>query len=753
MTVQDADNQQKITEEIKQIQAARDVELGQKAIAYEAYETGLSHFQSAERVLPDTPLAAQLRIKANEGAMICQYNIALSKLDAGELEGDKGALTYAKQSLARNRKFKAAQRLIERIEFRIKEEALKKKRMSVRRTTAPDYIKKKNTMEQWIEMAVQHIRVEEYDEAQARLKMVLAIDPANQSAMDLLREIQGKQLKVHMRERDATSQEAIKDVAKTWLPRDYYNYVEPIRPPSVITTNTVVDPGAPLRAKMETITIQEINFVDANIHNVVSILQKLAQEGDRAEKDPMKKGVNFILKLGEASPKTITFGAKYISLLEALKIITDVAGLSYRIEGQVVMIVPPDEAGGPIVTRFYAVDPAVVRALTTGGAAAPADAPAADPFAAGGAAAPAAGPSELEGPLKTMGVKFPRGSSITYSAGISKIIHANTIDNLAMFEKVLAEFNTINPQVEIETRFVDISQSDLEELGFEWRLMDNVELLQKKGSAALPAAARPRVVLNENSGSGGFTKGLRFDTVADTSTFGRGEAGSLLAVQSMLTSADMLWLLHAVEQSGHADLLSAPKVTTQPGEEATVKVTTEYIYPTEYALQGGNIQGGGVNANVVQQQAIMMPQGFETREVGVILTVKPELSPDRSTISLLLSPDVVTEPTWHDYGYKLADGSEVPMKMPFFHRRTATTTVRVYDGSTVVMGGMIAEDLRTADDKIPLLGSIPLVGRLFQSKQNRSEKRNLLIFVTARLVDPAGRAFKPKKNTIPENLP
>ncbi|MEI6971689.1 MAG: hypothetical protein WCL44_09250 [bacterium] len=757
MTALDADNQQKITEEIKQIQAARDVELGQKAIAYEAYETGLSHFQSAERILPDTPLAAQLRIKANEGAMICQYNIALAKLEAGELEGEKGALNYAKQALGRNRKFKAAQRLIERIEFRIKEEALRDKRRSVRRTTSPDYLRKKNTMEQWIEMAVQHIRVEEFDEAQARLKMVLAIDPANQSAMDLLREIQATQLKVNARERDVTSKEAMKDVTRAWLPRDYYNYVEPIRAPSVITTNAVIDPGAPLRSKMESITIQEINFVEANIHNVVEILRKLAQEGDRAEKDPMKKGVNFILKLGDSSPKAITFGAKYVSLLETVKIITDVADLSYRIEGQVVMIVPKDEAGGPIVTRFYAVDPSVVRALATGSPSAPVDAGGEggeDPFTPAGeegAAAVSDVPSDLMSPLKTMGVKFPRGSSITYSAGISKIIHANTVDNLAMFEKVLAEFNTINPQVEIETRFVDISQSDLEELGFEWRLMDNVELLQKAGSGGLPAAARPRVTMNANNSSGGFSKGLRFDSVTDGGMFGRGEVGSLLAIQSMLTSADMMWLLHAVEQSGHADLLSAPKVTTQPGEEATVKVTTEYIYPTEYALEGGNVNGIGTAA-YLQQQSVMVPQGFETREVGVILTVKPELSPDRSTISLMLSPDVVTEPTWHDYGYKLADGTDVPMKMPFFHRRSASTTVRVYDGSTVVMGGMIAEDLRTADDKIPLLGSIPIIGRLFQSKQNRSEKRNLLIFVTARLVDPAGRAFKPKKNTIPEDM-
>jgi len=747
-TVQDADNQEKIQKEILEIQAWRDVELGQKAMAYKAYETALGHFESAEQILPGTPRATQMSLKANEGAMICQYNIALAKLEADELEGDKGALVYAKNALGRNRKFKAAQLLVERIEFRIAEEREKAKKQSVRRTTAPDYIAKKQTMELWLEMAVQHIRVEEYTEAEAKLKMVLAIDPANPSAMKLLSEIQDAQYKVKTKERESMSKEAMKAVREDWNLRDYYYYVDPVGSmgPNVFT-NTTKNVGEDLRAKMESITIQEINFVDANIHNVIQILGRLAQEGDTMETDPRKKGVNFILKLGESTPKTITFGAKYVSLMEAVKIITDVAGLSYRLDGRVVMILPADEADSAIVTRFYAVDPAVVRTISAGGGSvAPAgEEPAAggfdQPAAAAGAAGEAA--SELMEPLKKMGIRFPRGSSITYSPGISKIIHANTVGNLAMFEKILAEFNIINPQVEIETRFVDISQTDLDELGFEWRLMDNIELLQKKGSGALPVTARPRVTLNANNASGGFTKGLRYDTA--------GPAGALLAIESTMTSADMLWLLHAVEQSGHADLLSAPKITTQPGEEATVKVTTEYIYPTEYTVQGGVLQNASTTAGSWFTTPIMMPQGFETREVGVILTVKPEVSPDRSVISLILSPDVVTDPTWHDYGYTLADGSQVPMMMPFFHRRTATTTVRVYDGATVVMGGMITEDLNTTDDQIPLLGSIPVIGRLFQSKSKQSMKRNLLIFVTARLVDPAGRAYKQKKAVIPDS--
>jgi general secretion pathway protein D len=74
--------------------------------------------------------------------------------------------------------------------------------------------------------------------------------------------------------------------------------------------------------------------------------------------------------------------------------------------------------------------------------------------------------------------------------------------------------------------------------------------------------------------------------------------------------------------------------------------------------------------------------------------------------------------------------------------RSITTQIQIYDGATVVMGGLITEDLKKVDDRIPVLGDLPLLGGLFRSTSEMSQKRNLLIFVTARLVDPAGRPIR-----------
>ncbi|MBQ1346221.1 MAG: hypothetical protein IIY62_07660, partial [Kiritimatiellae bacterium] len=82
---------------------------------------------------------------------------------------------------------------------------------------------------------------------------------------------------------------------------------------------------------------------------------------------------------------------------------------------------------------------------------------------------------------------------------------------------------------------------------------------------------------------------------------------------------------------------------------------------------------------------------------------------------------------------------DAPMEQPFFHVRSIDSSVSVYPGATIVMGGLITEDRKAMDDKIPFLGDLPLIGRFFRSHSERTNKRNLLIFVTTRLVDVRGR--------------
>ena len=75
--------------------------------------------------------------------------------------------------------------------------------------------------------------------------------------------------------------------------------------------------------------------------------------------------------------------------------------------------------------------------------------------------------------------------------------------------------------------------------------------------------------------------------------------------------------------------------------------------------------------------------------------------------------------------------------------RKVTTGVSIWDGQTVALGGLIREDVQDVQDKLPILGDLPFVGRLFKNESEQHYKRNLMIFVTAHLIDPAGQRIKP----------
>jgi len=87
-------------------------------------------------------------------------------------------------------------------------------------------------------------------------------------------------------------------------------------------------------------------------------------------------------------------------------------------------------------------------------------------------------------------------------------------------------------------------------------------------------------------------------------------------------------------------------------------VVTEYIYPTDFRGDTGN--GTDTGRRLADHRRVVEPSSFETREVGVILSVLPEVSPDSQMISLTMTPEVVSEPTWKNYGTQFTDPNGKP---------------------------------------------------------------------------------------------
>lgn len=129
-------------------------------------------------------------------------------------------------------------------------------------------------------------------------------------------------------------------------------------------------------------------------------------------------------------------------------------------------------------------------------------------------------------------------------------------------------------------------------------------------------------------------------------------------------------------------------------------------------------------------------------ELGPVLDVVPYVLADGVTIQLTLVPSVK-----EFVGYDPAPNVSIPTQpntvivptiLPHFRVRQVVTSVNVWDGQTLVLGGLLSENTTKQKDKVPILGDLPLVGRLFRSESSQSQKRNLLIFVTPTLIDPAG---------------
>ncbi len=134
---------------------------------------------------------------------------------------------------------------------------------------------------------------------------------------------------------------------------------------------------------------------------------------------------------------------------------------------------------------------------------------------------------------------------------------------------------------------------------------------------------------------------------------------------------------------------------------------------------------------------------IEPVETGPILDVVPYLLSDGYTINLALIPSLTdfngydTPPTIPDVTGNL-NVVQLPVLLPDFTVRQVVTTVNVWDNQTVVIGGLISSQVQSTKDKVPIIGDVPMLGRLFQSASKVTTKKNLMIFVTATVVDPAG---------------
>ena len=278
------------------------------------------------------------------------------------------------------------------------------------------------------------------------------------------------------------------------------------------------------------------------------------------------------------------------------------------------------------------------------------------------------------------------------------------------------------------------------------------------GSTTVPIGASSASQGPITAGNRSGTRAISVNAV-DGLLFGSpaGPAPARLALAGVFTNPQFQVVLRALNQSKGVDLVSAPKVTTQSGKRATIEIVREFRYPGEYNLPQVQAAVGSVFTPVIPTT----PTSFKMKPTGITLEVEPTVGPDGNTIELELAPRLVefdgfinygrpinvsVRSVWIDaLGFLLTGpastivATQNVINQPVFSTRDVTTQVSVYDGATVVLGGLMREDVQKVEDKVPILGDIPLAGRLFRTSADQHVKRNLIMFVTANLLDPAGQ--------------
>jgi general secretion pathway protein D len=243
-------------------------------------------------------------------------------------------------------------------------------------------------------------------------------------------------------------------------------------------------------------------------------------------------------------------------------------------------------------------------------------------------------------------------------------------------------------------------------------------------------------------------------------------APGIMALTGLFSDAQFQVMMRGLSQKKGVDLMTAPSVTAKSGQKATIEVIREFIYPTEYeppelpnsvgTTSTFGLGGvGGFSSGGSFPVTPATPTAFETRNTGVTMEVEPTIGENDFVIDLRFVPEIVEFEGFINYGSPISSsGTDIlgnpiqvvitdnRIEMPVFSTRRVNTSLTIYDGYTVAFGGLMREDVQDVEDKVPVLGDIPVIGRLFQSKSENRIKSNLIIFVTSQIIDPTGRPLR-----------
>ena len=622
------------------------------------------------------------------------------------------------------------------------------------------------------------------DQAEKRYESVLKADPFNQVATEGIQKIYQERALVAEESRDLSNLERRREVRETW---------NNIYPQSSFASGGVAaispmtaSPTFSLESKMRRTIIPQIDFSGADMDTVRRALNTLSRQYDPDGSGTASKGINFVVSADLTDSQLVNLKLRQVSLEDVVHYIAQIAGVKARVNAEIgVVFGPLVEKRPDLIPRTYTVSPSFFK--ETGGT--PSTDSATGPR--GGAGTPS-GSTETSGSksaqkrLEELGVKFPEGGYAIYNRNTSQLKVANNAEMLDLIGQLISAAEEQTMLIQIGCRLVEINQSDLDSLtantvlgGSGVSSLSPVPVgLGTNSSGGTPGGSTQKGVtaqLNQIQGVGllpnnTLSSFLQTGVLAGTNQSSSYALNTLDLGGTIFNGVQFRSFITAISQKNSANVLANPSITLKRGQKGVIEVSQEFKYVKEYNDPQSSIRTftptsiNGVG-NAQQQTSVPGPEtvisSFPSQisdavPIGVKMDVKPDVTGDNTRVLLELVPSFVDFEGFINYGTVINSAyaatyynTTTPIltnniQQPVFIRRDVKLEpVEVNDGYTLMLGGLLREDIQKIDEKVPLIGDIPLLGRAFRGKTEQALKKNTLIFVTPRILTVDGQPLNP----------
>ncbi|MDF1658592.1 MAG: hypothetical protein P1U58_13335, partial [Verrucomicrobiales bacterium] len=567
---------------------------GSRALADKSYGEAMDNFKAAFEAVPSVPAVADQRTVFFKRYQTSALLFASLKIDEARWQE---AITVLEDVLGTAQRNSVPSTLIDPT-LRQTLRDLKNRDDRFNMAESPAHQEKVEIVRSKLILGKGHLELGDYDRAERSYHEVLSVDPYNVAARRGLENVERHRLDYYDVARDQTRASMMREVSAGW--ETPYPKIINDSDATLLPSESLLSGNVNIERKLDQIIIPTLEFSGARIADVLEILSGKSQELDLNEPDPAKRGVSIVIDAGSETEaireRLVTVRLQSIPLRDAIKYVTSLADLKFRVDTVAVIVVPASAADeGELITKSYAVPPGFVNSggAPSGGGAAVAD-PFADPVEDDGILVSRITAKDY---LEQNGVVFGEGASAKFVAQTSTLIVRNTPEQMLTVDAMVqAAREGGGVLVNITVKRISIGESVLKELGFDWLLgagsVGNQGVFYGPGTignvANPPVLAdfsfTPVQMLPVTSGlrSGNLSGVTIDDLLLGATPAGQGRAPGVFSVAGLLTEPVFQTVIRALNQKKGTDAMFTTSVVTRSGQIANIKQVREFIYPTEY---------------------------------------------------------------------------------------------------------------------------------------------------------------------------